>query len=364
MSLESKKEDKEIHEKIVIISNDSESEFSSFSLKEDSILCTQETSSTLVTSSSNNTSPPTSVIVREKPQKIRMRQVKTTKSIEMLIPESKSNSLLPTVLFACQVTCIHYLSYYVYLKEEEPSVDMNKLDIILASNGSIHIQCSFLLNGLENVLEYPLWFQTPLNKVMADCGFIHNQTENDGYCLHYKIKKAFVTTPLSYLLDKKAPYGTLDKIEIIFDWIPTQSKEFQSTWKRKFNLDLIGHYIEQAFTNIIIKKTSYMYPLIFSNYYTKKITGNMSYLPNIAQSLYKIYITSRSTMSVNNHDFSESILQKLKVIKKNTMIMNPYDHDDEEDIGDNMIPTYLILGMYYSIKNALLYSDLKLLPKY
>ncbi|KAI9483292.1 MAG: hypothetical protein EXX96DRAFT_536648 [Benjaminiella poitrasii] len=242
MSFESTKdEESRLHireesnnKRIVVISDDSESEYSSLgSLKEDLVPFTQETSSSLPSltcssssSSSTSNNPPLQLLsmTSEISKKLEMKEINITKQVEMIIPESKSSNLFSSLSFSCQVTCTHYLNYRLYIEEDihYSFADLNKLDIILGSNGSLDIQCSFLLNGLDNVLEYPTWFQRPLNKVMADCGFINDDiTEDSKGCLHYKIKKAFVTTPLSYLLDKEAPYGTLGKIEITFDWITT-----------------------------------------------------------------------------------------------------------------------------------------------
>ncbi|KAI8992005.1 hypothetical protein BDF20DRAFT_847712 [Mycotypha africana] len=176
------------------------------------------------------------------------------------------------------------------------------------------------MNGLNNILEYPDWITDNLAKLMENCGFSLVEKNSSDVEQHlqqtsiFKIGKAFVTTPLSYILDRQAPHAVLNKLEIVFDFGSNgQSKEFVTNWKRKFHVDTISEYMEYALNLILLKKTFYMYPLIFSSFYAKKLSQTSAYLPHIAQSLQKIYITSKSTMSVSNHEFSESMLQKLKV---------------------------------------------------
>jgi hypothetical protein len=76
----------------------------------------------------------------------------------------------------------------------------------------------------------------------------------------------------------------------------------------------------------------------------------MAYLPYISQSLQKMYTTSKATMSISNHEFSESIMDSIKTIQQNTRVMNP------EEISDELTPqamtTAITLGMYHSVKNA------------
>ncbi|KAI8638593.1 hypothetical protein BD408DRAFT_16490 [Parasitella parasitica] len=303
----------------------------------------------------------------------KISSIHSTKQVDLSIPESKSSALLSTP-FSCDATCTHYSTYHLQNRQESyRQFDLDKLDVVLNPSGVLNVQCILLLNNLKDKLDHPPWFQIILDKVMQKCRFKCKPstltctlatTENGIY--YYQIEKAFVTTPLSYVLDKQAPYGTLDKLEVVFNFTSPKLKEFQANWKRKLTLDIITNYLEEALTTLLIKKTCHLYPLIFSSTYAKKLTQNLSYLPHIAQSLQKIYIASRSTMSVTNHAFSESIEQKLDTIKKNVEIMAPFKSDQEDATVANAdaeqdklqelahsdtVTDYLILGMYYSLRN-------------
>ncbi|KAG2194624.1 hypothetical protein INT46_000086 [Mucor plumbeus] len=295
--------------------------------------------------------------------------IKATKQVNISIPGSRNANILPT-LFSCEATCIHYLTYKLQNEQQNyKQFDLDKLDVVLNSTGVLDIKCIFLLNGLKDSLEYPSWLQLILNAVMRKCGFKPSDKsspneENTLYC--FEVKKAFVTTPISYVLDKQAPHGTLDTFEVVFNITSSRLKEFQANWKKRLTLEIMSDYLEEALTEVLIKRTCYLYPLIFNSTYAKKLTQSLSYLPQIAQSLQKIYITSRSTMSVTNHAFSESIEQKMDIIKKNVDIMRPYKPNQEATSAatntpqnrlkaitqNDSISEYLILGMYYSLKTA------------
>jgi hypothetical protein len=295
--------------------------------------------------------------------------IKATKQVNISIPGSRNANILPT-LFSCEATCIHYLTYKLQNEQQNyRQFDLDKLDVVLNPTGVLDIKCVFLLNGLEDSLEYPSWLQLILSAVMRKCGFKPSDKsspneENTLYC--FEVKKAFVTTPISYVLDKQAPHGTLDTFEVVFNITSSRLKEFQANWKKRLTLEIMSDYLEEALTEVLIKRTCYLYPLIFNSTYAKKLTQSLSYLPQIAQSLQKIYITSRSTMSVTNHAFSESIEQKVDIIKKNVDIMRPYKPNQEATSAatntpqnrlkaitqNDSISEYLTLGMYYSLKTA------------
>lgn len=170
-------------------------------------------------------------------------------------------------------------------------------------------------------------------------------TDNNQDLFSYTIKKAFVTTPLSYLLvDQSASHAVLDRLDLIFNWpMLNKCKEFQSAWKRK----LLHHSQMNAYMThlieTILRKTCYLYPLIFNNAYVKRLSQTVAYVPHIAHSLQKVLTTSKATMSVDNHAFSQDFEQKLKVIEKNTQVM-VQQHDSVRDT--------LTLGMYYSVRHA------------
>lgn len=83
----------------------------------------------------------------------------------------------------------------------------------------------------------------------------------------YQIKKAFVTTPISYLLQVQAPYGTLDKLYIHIDWSTTTSKHFQLNWS--IRQKELSQYVEHLFESILMRKTFHVFPLIFSDAFVK-----------------------------------------------------------------------------------------------
>lgn len=88
------------------------------------------------------------------------------KSVNVTIPEAKSEGILPNrVLFSCDIQCTHSIQYKLRDKQEYKQYDLDKLDVILNPCGSITVQCIFLLNGIEGILEYPTWINNPLNIV-------------------------------------------------------------------------------------------------------------------------------------------------------------------------------------------------------
>ncbi|KAL0141463.1 hypothetical protein V8B55DRAFT_1489490 [Mucor lusitanicus] len=289
--------------------------------------------------------------------------IKSAKQVNASMPESKSMNIMTTA-FSCEATCLHHLTYKLQNRDEDyRQFDLDKLDIVLNPSGVLKIQCTLLLNGLEGSLDYPSWFQVIFDNVMQKCRFksANKQNEEKGH-YRYQVEKAFVTTPISYVLDRQAPYGTLDTLEVLLDFSSPKTKEFHANWKRKLTLETMSEYLEDVLTMLLIKKTCHLYPLIFSSAYAKRLTQSLSYLPHIAKSLQQIYVTSRSTMSVTNHAFSESIEQKMDIIQKNVGIMRPFKTDEEPTAAstedkvkaitkNDTISEQLTLGMYYSLRN-------------
>ncbi|GAN08081.1 hypothetical protein MAM1_0188c07588 [Mucor ambiguus] len=295
--------------------------------------------------------------------KSNIANIKSVKQVNVSISESKSTNIIATA-FSCEATCLHQLTYKLQHRDEDyRQFDLDKLDVVLNPSGVLKIQCTILLNGLEGSLDYPSWLQVIFDNVMQKCRFkpANKQNEEKGL-YHYQVEKAFVTTPISYVLDKQAPYGTLDTLEVLLDFSSPKTKEFHANWKRKLTLDIMSDYMEEVLIMLLIKKTCHLYPLIFSSAYAKRLTQSLPYLPHIARSLQQIYVTSRSTMSVTNHAFSESIEQKMDMIQKNVDIMHPFKMDEEptstatEDkikaiTQNDTISEQLTLGMYYSLRN-------------
>jgi hypothetical protein len=181
---------------------------------------------------------------------------------------------------------------------------------------------------------------------MGCCGFAPSTQDDNQEFFRYTIKKAFVTTPLSYLLiDQSVSYGVLYRLDLIFNWSTVnKSKEFQSIWKRTLLQDpQMKIYMAYLLQTILFRKTCHLYPLIFSNTYVKRLSQTVAYIPHIAHSLQKVLTTSKATMSVDNHAFSERFEQELKVMKKNTQIMI----QKNESVRDT-----LTLGMYHSVKQS------------
>ncbi|KAK4518604.1 uncharacterized protein ATC70_008823 [Mucor velutinosus] len=288
---------------------------------------------------------------------------KSVKHVNVSIPESKSTNIMTTV-FSCEATCLHHLTYRLQNRHKDyRQFELDKLDIVLSPSGVLNIQFTLLLNGLEDSLDYPSWFQVIFDNVMQKCRFKPANKQNEEKGLYrYQVEKSFVTTPISYVLDKQASYGTLDTLEFLLDFTSPKAKEFHANWKRKLTLEIMSDYMEDVLTMLLIKKTCHLYPLIFSSAYAKRLTQSLSYLPHIAKSLQQIYVTSRSTMSVTNHAFSESIEQKMDMIQKNVDIMCPFKINEKpastatEDkikaiTQNDSISEQLTLGMYYSLRN-------------
>lgn len=287
--------------------------------------------------------------------------IKSVKQVNVSVPETKSTHIMTTA-FSCEATCLHHLTYKLQHQDEDyRQFDVDKLDIVLGPSGALDIRCTLLLNGLEGSLDYPSWFQAIFNNAMQKCRFKPANKENEEKGLYrYQVEKAFVTTPISYVLDTQAPYGTLDTLEVLLDFSSPKAKEFHANWKRKLTFESMSDYMEDVLTMLLIKKTCHLYPLIFSSAYAKRLTQSLSYLPHIARSLQQIYVTSRSTMSVTNHAFSESIEQKLDIIQKNVAIMRPLKTNKELTVTkdrikpitqNDAISEHLTLGMYYSLRN-------------
>ncbi|KAI8373765.1 hypothetical protein BD560DRAFT_394316 [Blakeslea trispora] len=272
------------------------------------------------------------------PKPDKLTKVKRTTTINL--SDTKSTQIMPHLLFSSDMMCVQHLAY---LTDKTDEIELNKLDVILNAHSCLEVHCYFLLNGLDHILTWPSWFHTALHDSMHQCGLrLVKQTDHVYY---FEMEKAFITPPLSYLMDQQVPYGTLERIDLIIDWNTTKPKEFQTIWKRElFQVDLLIRYMQEALYQLIIRKTCYQYPLIFSNHYVKKLSNMMSYLPPIAHALQKIYTTSKSTMSVNNHDFTMTFMDKLQTIKRNTEVMKPIEKDE--------MTTDLILGMYHAIRTV------------
>lgn len=86
----------------------------------------------------------------------------------------------------------------------------------------------------------------------------------------FAVQKAFMTTPISYLLEKQAPHGVLEKFTLHLDWCTSKgSKEFQLVWKRGFQREAITRYAEDALFEVLVRRVFHHYPLIFSNYHVR-----------------------------------------------------------------------------------------------
>ncbi|KAG2234290.1 hypothetical protein INT48_002880 [Thamnidium elegans] len=247
------------------------------------------------------------------------KTVRRENHVDCVIPGSKSKEI---------GDCI--FSYY-------KSFDLEKLDVVLGTNSVLPIEVKCTLNGL-NVLEYSTWISDPLDSVMSKVNFTRILLSTTQDVFQYQIKKAFVTTPISYLLQVQAPYGTLDKLYIHIDWSTTTSKQFQLNWLN--NHKVLSQYVEQLLVSILVRKTFNIFPLIFNDTFVKKVIPIASYLPRIAQSLQKIIKTSKDT---SHDDFNDKLLENIEMIKNNTQIMKPV-FTSKDDLVTN-----LTLGMYYTV---------------
>ncbi|KAI8085584.1 hypothetical protein BDF21DRAFT_415534, partial [Thamnidium elegans] len=219
------------------------------------------------------------------------KTVRRENHVDCVIPGSKSKEI-GDCIFSCKVSCVQYMSYRILSTIDYKSFDLEKLDVVLGTNSVLPIEVKCTLNGL-NVLEYSTWISDPLDSVMSKVNFTRILLSTTQDVFQYQIKKAFVTTPISYLLQVQAPYGTLDKLYIHIDWSTTTSKQFQLNWLN--NHKVLSQYVEQLLVSILVRKTFNIFPLIFNDTFVKKVIPIASYLPRIAQSLQKIIKTSKDT---------------------------------------------------------------------
>lgn len=97
--------------------------------------------------------------------------------------------------------------------------------------------------------------------------------KNLGFCptqgsFRFVVQKAFVSTPLSYLLEKEAPHGVLEKLYINLDFTTNHSKEFRAAWKQTrsgFSEESLSTYIEDTLLELITRRVHCNYPFIFSS---------------------------------------------------------------------------------------------------
>lgn len=177
------------------------------------------------------------------------------------------NETMYESVFSCKATCHQYKSYELLSTIQYETFDLNKLDIVLDPNSVLSIRVTCTLNGLDT-LKYPSWIVSPLDKVMGNADFINLQsTKKDLF--QYKIDKAFASSPLSYLLQKKVPHGVLEKLHVHLDWLTKDSVMFQFAWNHDFKQESISNYLQGVFTEILSRKTFNHYPLIFSGLFVK-----------------------------------------------------------------------------------------------
>lgn len=113
-----------------------------------------------------SSSPGSSALVSPAAPSSEKTAVNSFKYVNVALPESKSEDVFPNhLLFSCDIQCIHSIKYSLQESKEYKQFDLDKLDVILSPSSTLTIQCIFLLNGIENVLEFPFWVLKPLNKV-------------------------------------------------------------------------------------------------------------------------------------------------------------------------------------------------------
>ncbi|GAA5814601.1 hypothetical protein MFLAVUS_008100 [Mucor flavus] len=267
------------------------------------------------------------------------KTVRRENHVDFNVPGSKSKGF-GDCMFSCKASCVQFISYGIVSTIDYKSFDLEKLDVVLGSHSVLPIEIECTLNGL-NVLEYPTWISDPLDLVMSKVNFTRIPSSMTQNVFKYQIKKAFVTTPISYLLQVQAPYGTLDKLYIHIDWSTTASKQFQLNWS--INRKELSRYVEQLFESILMRKTFHVFPLIFSDAFVKRVVPIASYLPRIAHSLQKIIKTSKDT---SHNDFNDKLFESLDMIKNNTHIMKPV-FTPKDDLVTN-----LTLGMYHTVSKT------------
>lgn len=203
-----------------------------------------------------------------------VKVVKHVDQTSCIIPEhkSKQNILLQDNTtyessFYCQATCHQNMSYELLSSFQYELFDLSKLDIVLNPNSVLSIRITCTLNGL-NTLKYPSWIESSLNKVMQNYDFINLQ-HSKGDLFQYKIDKAFASSPLSYLLQKKAPHGVLENLHVHLDWITKDSLMFQLAWNRDFKEESISNYFQDVLNEILTRRAFRHYPLIFSGNFVK-----------------------------------------------------------------------------------------------
>ena len=106
---------------------------------------------------------------------------------------------------------------------------------------------------------------------MEKVEFSHKEQQQRGRTFEFVVQKAFVTTPLSYLLEKQAPHGILENmtLQLDFDTTNGKSKKFAEHWNRESNKEAVLKYVEEALFELLVRRVFQRYPLIFSSFYVK-----------------------------------------------------------------------------------------------
>ncbi|KAI8890061.1 hypothetical protein K501DRAFT_266433 [Backusella circina FSU 941] len=236
--------------------------------------------------------------------------------------------------YMCKMNCIQHVEYHLNTGQAFHSHQLELLDIILNSN---------------NALAYPLWFKECLVNCMEKYGFrlyetlsVANQQQG---VYQFNIQRAFVNSPLSYILGSDAPHGVLQKMELVFNWTTANilfiylyllnSGEFQLDWNSTIS-DEFAKLLDSKLCKTIFPR----YPLIFSSLYVTRLTGAIAFLPHVSTCLRKIVDISKVYSDTNFH---QTVNQIIKTASHRTSIMHPSIHKASTS-------TELLIGLYHSVK--------------
>ncbi|KAI8376124.1 uncharacterized protein BYT42DRAFT_573497 [Radiomyces spectabilis] len=200
------------------------------------------------------------------------------------------------------------------------------------------------INGLE--CEIHDWMTVSLIQTMQYCGFklknmCHSQTDRECQSLIFYVPKAFITTPLSYLLERSVPQGRLKRLHIYLDWETKNLQPLRSLMEYP-NEELI-QYVDNGFSIILCQRMSQMYPLIFSKLYVQRLATSTKYIPTMARSLQRIADIAKTKSAT---DFYADTREMIDAIASRTRMLKPEEDPANPDFFSNTV-----IGLYCATKN-------------
>ncbi|KAI7872445.1 hypothetical protein BDF14DRAFT_506019 [Spinellus fusiger] len=283
-----------------------------------------------------------------------MAQNKATQTSDMSIYRRERDVTLPipnirtkeaAFPFPLHLTlkCTQILDYQVYTKD---LFALEKLDSIL-DGGNLIIECTSHINGIGGLASYQ-WLKKPLRKVMEMCGFklkshLSPDSKEDQHFLFF-IPKTFTTTPLSNLLERPAPYARLERLLLAFEWkTDTQDRLVENL--ENVSVGTEG-YIIYTLMYLVSSHLCATYPLIFSPFYSEKLTGCIKETTHMAHILQRMLNTARQSGRTRVY---EEATKHLQTIETKYRVMQPHQ---ELMVSEDIPWVNTTIGLYTSQRNS------------